>query len=80
MKLLFKIKSNNLYIPQKWFHELTFKENPRTGCRADTKINRLIKSDKYIFNYSVKLFNSLPMNVRNECNFNSFVNNLNDLF
>ena len=79
MKLLFKIKSKNLSIPPKWFNELTFKENPRTRCRADIKMNRLIKSDKYIFDYSAKMFNSLPINIRNECNFNIFVNNLNYL-
>ncbi len=76
LSLLMKVKNKMLGIRDEWFNELEFYESFRNGIFCKIKVNRIELSDKYIFDYSVKLFNNLSKNVRNECNFRKFVNEL----
>jgi hypothetical protein len=65
-----------LGIRDEWFNELELYVGFRNGIFCKIKVNRIELSDKYIFDYAVKLFNNLSKNVRNECNFRKFVNEL----
>ena len=74
LKTIFKIKMNFTNISENWKNELIFYESSRNGVFCKINLNRINLSDKYIFDYCVKLFNCLPLDVRNECKFNTFVN------
>ena len=60
-------------IPNNWLNELIIYETSRNGIYCKINLNRIKLCDKYIFDFSVKVFNSLPKNIRNECNFNRFI-------
>jgi hypothetical protein len=78
LKLIFKIKHKKLGIDKKWFNDFNFYTHQRLGDFCKISMNRLTKSDKHIFNYSVKLFNKLPKNVRIETKLSEFVIKLNE--
>ena len=77
LKLLQKIKIGFKDISEKWINEIEFYENSRHGTFAKIRFNRLTKTDKNIFDFSIKLFNNLPKHIRNEPNLSNFMNQLN---
>ena len=52
-------------IPNNWLNELIIYETSRNGIYCKINLNRIKLCDKYIFDFSVKVFNSLPKNIRN---------------
>ena len=80
LKQLFNIKINSKFANNKWLNELQFYNNERNGIFCKINVNRLHKSDKYIFDFSVKLFNDLPKDIRCEVKLNKFLCKLNDYF
>ena len=80
LKIVFKIKQNSPKIRTDWLNQIQFYETSRNGTYCKTTMNRISLSDKYIFNYSVVLFNSLPIFIRNENCFNKFLLYLKQFF
>ena len=60
--------------------KVEFYETTRHGIKCKKSMNRISKSDKHLFDFSVNLFNNLPQNVRNECNLRKYINLLNNYF
>ena len=60
-------------IKNNWLTEICFYESTRNGICCKTIMNRICLTDKYFFDYCIKLFNGLPKNVRNECKISKFV-------
>ena len=80
LKIVFRIKQNSPKIRTDWLNQLQFYETSRNGTYCKTTRNRISLSDKYIFNYSVVLFYSLPIFIRNEKCFNRFLMHLKQYF
>ena len=77
LKLVFDVKSKSPKIPINWFDHFVF-QNTRNGIKLKTDFKRIDLIDKKYFNYCIKLFNLLPFNIRNECNFKFYLNFLTD--
>lgn len=77
MKLIFKIRNRFKEIPIHWFNELEFYEHHRLGTFARLRFNRIVTTDKNLFDYSIKMFNELPKTIRNENNFCKYNNLIN---
>jgi hypothetical protein len=60
-------------IKTEWFSEMLFYESTRNGIFCKINSNRLSLSDKYFFDYCIKLFNKLPKHIRNECKISKYV-------
>ena len=73
LKIVQNIKCKNVNIPIDWISKLTFHSTKRNDIFIKANQRRICLEDKNLFNNSIKLFNHLPINVRNECNFKKFV-------
>ena len=71
-----KLKYND--IPHNLIEQVTFHTDAANGVFANNINNRLYISDKYIIAFCCKLFNELPINVRNCCKLSEFKNLLNE--
>ena len=74
MKTVFRIRFNKFEIRDKWMNELIFYETLRNGILCHIPMIRINLMEKNIFYNCVKLFNKLPLNVRQKTKFNEYVN------
>ena len=78
LKYLFKIKYNLIDRNNRYLNEIDFYNNKRNGVYCKINVNRINLSDKYLFDYAVKLFNNLPKHIRCSENYKIFVKFIND--
>ena len=79
MKLVQKIKIKSKDIPIHWFDYFIFYDTKRNGIKLKSNFNRIALTEKNFFNYCINNFNSLPMFLRNENDFKSFLHNLSEI-
>ena len=79
LKIVFKIRTKSSKICENWLSEIEFYESKRNGILCRVPLKRIELVEKYLFNNAIKLFNDLPINVRNETKFCNYVKKLNDL-
>ena len=80
IKMLYKSINNFTEIPNHWKSMYKINENQRNGKLLYKPFNRNCFSDKNVFIYLIDLFNSLPKNIRNQINSNSFLTNCKTFF
>ncbi len=70
LKILKLINSviTNINIPQNWLNLFTFKRSQRNGNFLYALKTRINLCDRNVFSYAIKLYNSLPLNLRNNDN------------
>ena len=73
LKIVYKIRFKSIELRDKYTNDLTFYNTTRNGIFCKISKTRIKFCDKNFFIYSSKLFNSLPMYIRNETNFNKYV-------
>ena len=81
LKFVQKIRVFSETLPYEWNTRLNFIENERNGAKIVNEFLRISKCEKSMFYFCEKLFNDLPLNIRNEKNykiFNRLVNNFYD--
>ena len=69
LKLAHNVNSQDENIPEQWLTKISKYNTSRNGCFLRLLYNRIELTKKSFFTYSIKLFNDLPIHVRNECNF-----------
>ena len=72
MKYIYKLKTCHPDIKQSLINQINF-SMCNNECFAQSRANRIKLSDKYIISYCCKLFNNLPVEIRNECKYNVFM-------
>jgi hypothetical protein len=73
--LLYKIRHKFVNIPKSWENLFSFKMM-RNGLNIEPIFNRLYLTDKHVFYSLPKLFNSLPIEIRNSIDTKKFTENV----
>ena len=73
LKIVFKCIHNFNSVPENWKKMFIISENTRNGRVLLKPRNRINICDKNFFYYSINLFNSLSLDIRNETVFSKFI-------